>query len=245
LFNVILSIMINNYITYAVKLLDKLLTDNKIPEHHGLSHAMTVMQHVQGAIKCDKKVPEQDQLIILLTALLHDADDPKIFKTNNNENARAILSQLKLDHQTTTLIIKLINSISVSKNGDSIPEEAIPRSWLLWPRYADRLEAIGLIGIKRCLQVTVEFGNPLYTDDTPKAVDKEGLAKIATEERYKNYKKSVSMIDHYYDKLLHIGKFVADNDYLDGVLKERQEIMQEVCFAYGRGELELFLEKLK
>lgn len=232
-------------INEAITLLNELLIKNNIAEHHGLDHAKTVMHHVQQAIKCSEiNIPEKDQIIILLVALLHDADDTKLFKTKNNQNARDILLSICADNIEE--IIKLINCISVSKNNDSIPDEAKERPWLLYPRYADRLEAIGEIGMKRCYEVTMEFKNPLYTENTPKAISKTELYHIATPDRYKNYtKSSVSMIDHYYDKLLHIGKFDSGNKYLDNLSKERQGLMEDVCLAFGRGELEDFIKKLK
>ena len=38
-----------------------------------------------------------------------------------------------------------------SANGNSIPEDALHEPELLWPRWADRLEATGEIGIVRTL----------------------------------------------------------------------------------------------
>ena len=55
----------------------------------------------------------------------------------------------------------MVSLVSSSKNGDRIPEDAINNEWLLYPRYADRLEAIGIIGIERCYQYALTSKNTL------------------------------------------------------------------------------------
>lgn len=44
----------------------------------------------------------------------------------------------------------MINYVSASSNGNSVPERATANPELLWVRFSDRLEAIGTIGIVRC-----------------------------------------------------------------------------------------------
>ena len=79
---------------------------------------------------------------------------------------------------------------------------------MLFPRYADRLEAIGLIGVERTLEYTLKKGQPLFLEETAKGKTVDELNEIATKERYDSYvSKSVSMFDHFYDKLLHLGNF--------------------------------------
>jgi hypothetical protein len=52
--------------------------------------------------------------------------------------------------------VKMIDLVASSKNGNSIPEEALVRPELLWVRYCDRLEALGTIGVVRCYQYNCE-----------------------------------------------------------------------------------------
>lgn len=44
-----------------------------------------------------------------------------------------------------------------SKNGNSVPDDAVREPELLWPRWADRLEATGEIGILRALSSRWQF----------------------------------------------------------------------------------------
>ncbi len=95
----------------------------------------------------------------------------------------------------------MIALVSVAKNGNSIPE----KEWMLIPRYADRLESIGTIGILRCYLYNLVVGRPMYTTETLRATTLEELSKIATVERFNNYvnlKGKVgesTFIDHFYD----------------------------------------------
>mgnify|MGYP001555344305 FL=1 len=87
---------------------------------------------------------------------------------------------------------------------------------MLIQRYADRLEAIGVIGLWRCYQYTRETKAPFSTSQTLRAISQTELyEKVATVERYRDYKgKSASMMDHMYDKLLRLHEFPIQNTYL-------------------------------
>ena len=128
-----------------------------------------------------------------------------------------------MDNDSVDLITKMISLVSSAINGDNIPYDI--EEWMLYPRYSDRLEAIGFIGIKRCYQYAVTFNNKLYTDKTLFADNEEDLWKIATIQRYRDYKGvSESMIDHYYDKLLRAGDFPIRNNFFDEECKKRKQI---------------------
>jgi hypothetical protein len=45
---------------------------------------------------------------------------------------------------------EMISYVSASANGNRVPERAESEPYLLWPRWCDRLEAIGPIGAVRC-----------------------------------------------------------------------------------------------
>jgi uncharacterized protein len=226
----------------AIILLRNLYEENHVPNSHGLEHARKVMQHARNAIIDDfsrgRTKSDDEELAIEMAALLHDADDRKYFPKNKNyENARAILRELCPDIEN--LVVTMISYVSASSNGDAIPDETRDRPWLLYPRWADRLEAIGYIGIVRAWEYSEEKNRPLFLPDTPKARSEDELWGIATVDRYVNYQlsggKSASMIDHYYDKLLHIAKFQTSNVYLASKAAQRLEPLIGVCLMYGQG----------
>ena len=102
----------------------------------------------------------------------------------------------------------MINYCSASKNGNSIPNECLKRPELLWVRFCDRLEAIGVIGAIRCYQFGLEKGEPMHLPGiTPRPKTIKQLWSFVTPARFIAYqnsggKGSISMIDHNYDKLL-------------------------------------------
>ena len=216
--------------------LEVLLTDNNVSKCHGIDHAIQVMKNANNAIESGKyDITSEHIEMILFASLLHDADDKKFFPNNKNyENARRILEdkpQYYVDE-----VIKMISWVSTSKNGDNIPDETIGKEWMLIPRYADRLEAIGKIGIERCFQYTISIGRPFYIDKTERAKNEEDIWRIASIDRYTEYtrgKESESMIDHYYDKLLHITKFPIRNKYFDNEIEKRRKPMIDILLKFG------------
>src|SRR5204863_4319085 len=93
------------------------------------------------------KLKAKEYYCIILAALLHDADDRKFFGDSNYKNARYLLR--KIPEGDVELVVHMIDLVSTSKNGNSTPVAS--SGWLLIPRYCDRLEAVGKIGIERCL----------------------------------------------------------------------------------------------
>ena len=55
--------------------------------------------------------PEADSFVTLLAALLHDADDHKLFNTENNMNARSFMRQKGIPSETTERILKAKRSL--------------------------------------------------------------------------------------------------------------------------------------
>jgi len=217
--------------------LNIILSTHNVCSSHGITHAITVMNHAKNALnQATFKIDKKNKNCVLLAALLHDADDRKFFPNNQNyENLKQILDDLPSDE--VELIIKMVSLVSSSKNGDRIPEDAINNEWLLYPRYADRLEAIGIIGIERCYQYALTSKNPLYISTTPYVTTEEELWNVASIERYNRYTGfSNSMIDHYYDKLLRASMFPIRNIYFDKETEIRKKPLIDFILMFGRNK---------
>ena len=98
-----------------------------------------------------------DHFVVALAALLHDADDHKLFHTENNENARSFLTNHQLDETQIELICEVINGISFSQNRGVHPKTLEGKI----VQDADRLDAMGAIGIARTFAFGGERGRPL------------------------------------------------------------------------------------
>lgn len=135
---------------------------------HDADHSIRVCSL---AMKIAETVPACDKTTVALGALLHDADDPKLFRTENNANARTFLKEHGADDAEAERICRIINSVSFSKNRDKVPET--PEAMIV--QDADRLDAIGAVGIARTFAYGGKHGRSLD-----------------------------SSIDHFYEKLLRL-----------------------------------------
>jgi len=207
---------------------------NNVSVCHGIEHAKQVLENAEKALEVTTfELSPYQEKAILAAALLHDADDRKFFPTHtNNENLRLVLFDTPVEF--IELVISMVNLVSSSKNGDLIPDFIIGQEWKLIPRYADRLEAIGLIGIERCYIYSKKANMPLYLADTPKPKTEEELWSIATKERYNSYDgNSKSMIDHYYDKLLRLTFFPIHNKYFEEQCNIRRKPLIIFILMFG------------
>ncbi len=109
---------------------------------HGFDHSMRVFRN---ALRIMETEPAADRLVVSLGALLHDADDHKLFHTENNGNARRFLREHGIAPDTEDRICEAVNAVSFSKNRGKIPETIEGRII----QDADRLDAVGAIGIAR------------------------------------------------------------------------------------------------
>lgn len=121
---------------------------------HDVEHSKRVYQNALLIAKCE---PECDLFVVSLAALLHDVDDHKMFHTENNANARAFLESVQLDQNQIDRICELMNGISFSKNRGVRPETLEGKI----VQDADRLDAIGAIGIARTFAFGGERKRPL------------------------------------------------------------------------------------
>lgn len=130
------ELLINNAVVYITEL----FSNNS--DGHDLKHSLrvykTAMRIAENYDDCNKK-------IVALAALLHDADDHKLFYTKDNANARSFLAVNGVPADETDMICEVINSVSFSKNKWDVPKTV--EGWIV--QDADRLDALGAVGIAR------------------------------------------------------------------------------------------------
>ena len=136
----IMNSEIINLIDKTIEYITELYKGNA--DGHDLDHSIRVYNN---AVNISKSYADADFLIIALASLLHDADDHKLFDTENNENARRFMKDQNISEEYMNRICDVINSVSFSKNKGVKPstlEGCIVQD-------ADRLDALGAIGIAR------------------------------------------------------------------------------------------------
>lgn len=131
-------------------------------------------------------------LYLELAALLHDIDDPKFNGGDLKAGGRAaaaILNQLGADAETQRAVSYLVEHCGY-KGGHSSVE---PNLELQILRDADRLDAIGAIGIARTFHYGGFKNQALYDPEIPV---REAISIAAY------YQEKSSTINHFYEKLL-------------------------------------------
>ena len=136
---------------------------------HDADHTLRVYRN---AMVIGDTEPLCDRFVVALAALLHDADDHKLFQTENNANARSFLVKHPISQEKIEYICQLINGISFSKNRGIRPQTLEGKI----VQDADRLDAIGAIGIARTFAFGGERKRPL-SDSVQHFYDKLLLLK--------------------------------------------------------------------
>ena len=136
----------------AIEYIRSLFDSNS--DGHGFDHTLRVYRN---ALLIAESEPGCDLQIVSLAALLHDADDHKLFFTEINANARSFLTGRFLPKDRIDRICEVINAVSFSKNRDKQP--GTPEGRIV--QDADRLDAIGAIGIARTFAFGGEHGRTL------------------------------------------------------------------------------------
>ena len=88
---------------------------------HDAEHTMRVYKN---ALLIARGEPGADLEIVALAARLHDADDHKLFSTENNANARAFLASQGVAPDRAEAVIRAVNSVSFSRNRGRRPGSA-------------------------------------------------------------------------------------------------------------------------
>ena len=144
--------MTEEIIGQAPEYIKKLFQNNS--DGHDAAHSIRVYTNAR---KIAEEYPECDLEVVSLAALLHDVDDHKLFDTVNNMNARTFLKDRQVADSVIERICEVINGVSFSKNRGKRPatlEGQIVQD-------ADRLDAMGAIGIARTFAYGGKVGRPL------------------------------------------------------------------------------------
>ncbi|GAB7255552.1 HD domain-containing protein [Polaribacter sp. OB-PA-B3] len=141
------------------------------------------------------KEEKVDVFIVSLAALLHDIADPKFHNGDESIGPKIATEFLEKQHVKTTTIkhvVDIINNISF-KNSFEKKQVQFKSKELEVVQDADRLDAIGAIGIARCFNYGGFKNRALYN---PEIIPNLNMTK----EEYKN--SNAPTINHFYEKLL-------------------------------------------
>ncbi|MFV0152157.1 HD domain-containing protein [Empedobacter falsenii] len=139
--------------------------------------------HIERVVTNAKKILETedaDPFLVELAAWTHDIGDYKLHDgvDKSEKLIRSFLASIQVEEETIVRILEIVSQVSFSKgNKPTTIEAEIVQD-------ADRLDAIGAVGIARCFAYGGSVGSILYNP-------------------YDN-SKDASSVQHFYDKLFRL-----------------------------------------
>lgn len=159
---------------------------------HDWEHIRRVWQVARGLAHA---TPGTDPFVTELGALLHDVADWKFHGGDEEAGPRAArewLSGLAVEETTIQRVETIIREISFKGLGVATPMST-PEGEVV--QDADRLDAIGAIGVARAFAYGGHTGRALHDPAVPPVVHAS----------FESYKKNAGpTINHFYEKLLHL-----------------------------------------
>lgn len=154
-----------------------------------------------------------DRFVVEMAALLHDLDDRKYRRENEPANrAETLLYSLELDEAVLRSILKVIDEVSFK--GARVETPASSRESAV-VQDADRLDAIGAIGIARAFAYGGSRGRPLYDPGETHTMHDHPEAYFSNQS---------STVAHFYEKLLLL-KERLHTGAARKIAEERHEVM--------------------
>ena len=181
----------------------------------GSGHDWFHIERVYNLAKYIGKKEKADSFIVEMCALLHDIDDWKFSNTNDIQTTvtENFLKSINIDGSSLEQIIKIIQTMSFKGGIVDSTQTTIEGKVV---QDADRLDAIGAIGIAR----TFAYGghkNRLIYDPDIKPMDFKSLEEVKNAENH--------TINHFYEKLLKL-KDLMNTDTAKELAEKRHKFME-------------------
>lgn len=179
--------------------------------------------HLERVWKMAKRLVKDERVnefVLEMSALLHDVDDYKFKKEGEDElsGTKRILDDFRVSGSRRDAIFDVIRNVSFKGAGVETAQKSLEGKIV---QDADRLDALGAIGIARVFAYGGSAGHPYYDP----AIKPQRITSFA---QYKMHKKTT--INHFYEKLL--------------ILKDRMNTLQARKIAEHRHRvLEEFLKE--
>ena len=181
----------------------------------GSGHDWFHIERVYNLAKYIGKKEKADSFIVEMCALLHDIDDWKFSNTNDIQTTvtENFLKSINIDGSSLEQIIKIIQTMSFKGGIVDSTQTTIEGKVV---QDADRLDAIGAIGIAR----TFAYGghkNRLIYDPDIKPMDFKSLEEVKNAENH--------TINHFYEKQLKL-KDLMNTDTAKELAEKRHKFME-------------------
>jgi len=180
-----------------------------IESGHGWWHAL----RVRNMAKTIAQAEGGNEFIIEMAALLHDVEDWKFSNTQKGE-VENWLNLKGIDNVIADQILNIIKDLSFKGAGVATPMATIEGKIV---QDADRLDAIGAIGVARAFAYGGHMNREMYDPDQ----------RPGEHQSYEEYKtKQSHTINHFYEKLLLL-KDRMNTDFAKKIAFDRHLFMEQ------------------
>lgn len=157
-------------------------------DYSGHDHYHTL--RVARMARAIAKEEHADEFIVALASLLHDVDDAKLSPETSEHlsNANGFMIENEVPESTRKLVCSIIREVSFKGKGSVKPTSLEG----MCVQDADRLDALGAIGIARTFAYGGSRGRALFDPNALPRLD-------MSESEYRN--SNSSSINHFYEKL--------------------------------------------
>ena len=178
---------------------------------HDFFHTMRVFQ-TATKIAMEEKA---DLQIVQLAALLHDVDDRKLSPETceNKDRAVAYMRSKGLSEDTITRVKDIIGEVSFAGTDSVVPKTLEGKC----VQDADRLDALGAMGIARAFAYGGNHNRVMYDPEIPPALN---MGK----EEYQNHVSTT--VNHFYEKLFLL-KDMMNTESAKRIAGHREQYMRE------------------
>jgi uncharacterized protein len=149
--------------------------------------------HIDRVRKMALRIGESedcDLFVVEMAALLHDLDDWKLITADGTLKSKKWLDFIELDSEVASHILEIIDEVSFKGAGTETPVKSIEAAIV---QDADRLDAIGAIGIARTFAYGGHKSRLIYDPSIIPVMHND----------FQEYKSSSApTINHFYEKLL-------------------------------------------
>jgi len=179
--------------------------------------------HVERVWKNAKKIQENEnngnQFVVEVSALMHDLVDDKLFEKNEGFNRiQYFLEGEGVSQKDMEEVFEVVDSISFSRQ---IQQSSLSTESQI-VQDADRLDAIGAVGVARAFAYGGNKGQPIF-DPTL------SIRKKMSKDEYRDGK--TSTIHHFYEKLLKV-KDLMNTETGIQMAEKRHEFMEEFLIEF-------------
>lgn len=136
------------------------LHTREFDESHDIHHAIAVYNNAMDIASHDYYSTAVDTEILMYACLLHDVCDHKYAHSVTKEERNKFIEQQLKDIEKAQCVINVIENISYSQEAKG-KRQTLPHPQCIYQDIvsdADKLEALGEVGLRRCIAFTLARG---------------------------------------------------------------------------------------